>query len=67
MLTGTHEVQVQEALRRTVRAGDVVWDVGANIGSFALLAAGLVGPAGRVIAIEPEAGCAAAIRSSAAR
>ena len=67
VLTGTHEVQVQEALRRSVRPGDVVWDVGANIGSFALLAARVVGPAGRVVAIEPEAACAAAIRASAAR
>jgi FkbM family methyltransferase len=67
VLTGTHEVQVQEALRRTVGPGAVVWDVGANIGSFALLAAHVVGPGGRVVAIEPEAGCAAAIRSNAAR
>ena len=67
VLTGTHEIQVQEALRRSAGRGDVVWDVGANIGSFSLLAARVVGPAGRVVAIEPEAGCAAAIRSSAAR
>lgn len=66
VLTGTHEVQVQEALRRSVGAGDVVWDVGANIGALSLVAARVVGPAGRVIAIEPHAGCAAAIRASAA-
>jgi len=34
VLTGTHEIQVQQALVRTVRAGDHVWDVGANIGSL---------------------------------
>lgn len=67
VLTGTHEIQVQEALRRSVGAGDVVWDVGANIGALSLLAARVVGPAGHVIAIEPHAGCAAAIRASAAR
>lgn len=67
VLTGTHEVQVQEALRRSVGAGDVVWDVGANIGALSLVAARIVGPAGRVIAVEPEAGCAAAIRAGAAR
>lgn len=67
VLTGTHEVQVQEALRRTVGAGDVVWDVGANIGALSLLAAQVVGPTGRVIALEPEAGCAAAIRANAKR
>jgi FkbM family methyltransferase len=67
VLTGTHEVQIQEALRRSVGAGDVVWDVGANIGALSLVAARVVGPAGRVIAIEPEAACAAAIRDNAAR
>jgi FkbM family methyltransferase len=67
VLTGTHEVQVQQALRRSVGAGDVVWDVGANIGALSLIAARIVGPTGRVIAVEPEAGCAAAIRANAAR
>lgn len=67
VLTGTHEVQVQEAMRRTIGPGDVIWDVGANIGSLALVAARVVGPAGRVVALEPEAGCAAAIRANAAR
>jgi FkbM family methyltransferase len=65
VLTGTHEIQVQEALIRSVRAGDVVWDVGANIGYLALVAARIVGPAGRVVAIEPDAQCAAAIRRNA--
>jgi len=66
VLTGTHEIQVQQALVRSLRAGDHVWDVGANIGSLALVAARIVGPGGRVLAIEPDAGCAAAIRRSAA-
>jgi FkbM family methyltransferase len=33
--------------------GDTVVDIGANIGSFAVLAASIVGPSGRVIAFEP--------------
>lgn len=65
VLTGTHEIQVQQALVRSVRAGDHVWDVGANIGYLALVAARLVGPAGRVLAIEPDPECAAAIRRNA--
>ena len=36
-----------------LRAGDVFLDVGANCGAYALFAARAVGPAGRVIAIEP--------------
>ncbi|CAN5497293.1 hypothetical protein BH20ACT18_BH20ACT18_04530 [soil metagenome] len=67
VLEGTHEVQVQEALRRMVGHGAVVWDVGANIGVFSLLAARIVGPSGRVVAIEPEAACAAAIGDHARR
>jgi FkbM family methyltransferase len=66
VLTGTHEIQVQQALVRSLRAGDHVWDVGSNIGYVALVAARVVGPAGRVVAIEPDAGCAAAIRTNAA-
>ena len=34
--------------------GDVVLDAGANVGDFAVLASGLVGPQGRVIAVEPN-------------
>jgi len=66
VLTGTHEIQVQQALIRSLRPGDHVWDVGANIGYLALVAARIVGPAGRVVAIEPDPDCAAAIRANAA-
>ena len=66
VLTGTHEIQVQQALVRSLRAGDHVWDVGANIGYLALVAARIVGPGGRVVAIEPDPQCAAAIRTNAA-
>lgn len=37
----------------SLKPGDVVLDVGANIGSFTLLASRLVGPKGRVVAVEP--------------
>lgn len=36
-----------------LRPGGVFLDVGANIGYFSLLAAGLVGPTGQVLALEP--------------
>src|SRR4051812_4112055 len=38
-----------------LRPGDTVVDVGANIGAFAVVAASIVGPRGRVIAFEPVA------------
>ncbi|OJW22063.1 MAG: hypothetical protein BGO49_14925 [Planctomycetales bacterium 71-10] len=40
-----------------VRPGDLVVDIGANIGYFSLLASKLVGPEGRVIAFEPSLRC----------
>ncbi len=40
-------------LERSVRPGDVVWDVGANVGVYALLAARLLGEEGTVVAVEP--------------
>ena len=36
-------------------SGATVIDIGANIGCFSILAANLVGPEGRVIAVEPDA------------
>jgi FkbM family methyltransferase len=50
---GTYERDLQNVFVRTVRAGHVVWDIGANVGFFTLLAARLAGHTGRVIAIEP--------------
>ncbi|MEP7043296.1 MAG: class I SAM-dependent methyltransferase [Dokdonella sp.] len=44
---------VTDVLRERLREGDVVLDVGANIGVVSLLAATLVGARGRVIAVEP--------------
>ena len=51
---GRYEPHVAAALRRTLGPGDAMLDVGANIGYFTLLAAGLVGPAGHVTAMEPN-------------
>jgi FkbM family methyltransferase len=59
--SGSNEVPVQKALARILRPGDIFYDVGSNIGFFSLIAARLVGPTGRVIAIEPVPGNAAVI------
>jgi|GEM_PF-324145 len=45
--------QVLRLLARILLPGDSFWDVGANIGYFALTAAKWVGPQGRVVAFEP--------------
>ncbi|MEU8551842.1 FkbM family methyltransferase [Streptomyces roseoverticillatus] len=49
---GVWEPHMTRWLTRRLRPGDTFIDVGANIGYFSLLGARLVGPAGRVVAIE---------------
>jgi FkbM family methyltransferase len=53
--------------RELVRPGDVVWDIGANVGLFAFAAAHLAGPKGTVVAFEPDAWLVQILRRSAAR
>ena len=48
------EVDVAEFLRRRLAPGMTVVDVGAHVGYFSVLASGIVGPSGRVFAIEVE-------------
>jgi hypothetical protein len=50
---GTTEPLVQASLERHLVEGDVLYDVGANVGFFSLLGARLVGPRGTVVAFEP--------------
>jgi len=55
---GTYELAVQERFSQLVRPGATVYDVGANVGLYTLLAARLVGAAGTVVAYEPAAAIA---------
>lgn len=41
-------------LRHLLKPGDTFVDIGANCGSYSLVAAQLVGPTGRVVAFEPQ-------------
>jgi FkbM family methyltransferase len=52
--TGAHEPEVQRALARELAPGMTVWDVGAHIGFFTVLAARRVGGRGRAHAFEPN-------------
>lgn len=54
MAVGLYELDTARWLRRLLRPGMSFADCGANIGYFTLLAARLVGPAGRVDAFEPD-------------
>jgi len=51
---GTHEPDLQAGLPRFIKPGMTVFDVGANIGFFAVAAANLVGEHGKVVAFEPN-------------
>lgn len=52
-LFGVWEPNISAWMVGHLRTGDVVIDVGANIGYYSLLASQQVGPTGRVIAFEP--------------
>lgn len=64
---GTNELPVQEAMAARLRPGGVFYDVGSNIGFFAMIAARLVGPGGKSYAFEPVPANAACIRANAGR
>jgi FkbM family methyltransferase len=59
------EVPVEEAFLSLLQPGAVVYDVGANIGWYSLLAARAVGPTGKVIAFEPSVRNAALVQANA--
>jgi len=50
---GSYECGKRKAFERVVERGTVVFDIGAHVGFYTLLAAALVGPQGTVIAFEP--------------
>lgn len=50
---GTYERDKVEAFAEVVRPGHVVWDIGAHVGFYTLLASRRVGPLGKVYAFEP--------------
>jgi FkbM family methyltransferase len=66
--SGTYESNVHELLVRSLGSGDVIVDVGANIGVHSLpLARRVRGLGGLVLAFEPAADTAARLRTTATR
>jgi len=53
IVKGQFEIGERRFLTKVLRKGDCFVDVGANIGLFTVLAGKLVGPSGKVIALEP--------------
>lgn len=54
-LSGRYEPNEMTVMNCLIDEGDVVVDVGANLGLYTLIAASKVGPSGRVLAFEPSA------------
>lgn len=61
---GQWEPVISDWFRQHIRPGDVVIDVGANVGWYTLLAAKLVGPTGRVISVEASPTIAGRLRAN---
>ena len=53
IVRGTYERDEVEYVRRLLRPGDIVLDLGAHVGFFTIQMAAIVGPGGRVYAFEP--------------
>jgi len=64
---GACEPEVQRALQKHLRPGMTVYDLGANIGFFSLLAARLVGHGGHVTAFEADPEISARLRGHITR
>jgi FkbM family methyltransferase len=52
---GSFEYEKQQAFKREIAAGDIVYDLGANVGFYSLLASVLTGEKGHVYCFEPLA------------
>lgn len=50
---GTYELEKQKLFEKIVKEGDIVYDIGAHVGFYTLLASELVGERGKVFAFEP--------------
>lgn len=54
LLFGERELEHKIMLERFLKPGMNVLDIGANIGYYALMELGLIGPSGRLVAVEPS-------------
>ena len=66
LLLGSYEVDQTSIITQRLQPGSVLFDVGAAVGYYTLLAAPLVGPEGRVVSFEPDSKNAAFLRKHVA-
>jgi FkbM family methyltransferase len=62
LLFGKRELEHKRLMEMIVVPGTTIFDIGANIGYYAVMESRLLGPSGRVIAIEPSAANVALLR-----
>jgi FkbM family methyltransferase len=65
IIKGAYEPLQTELFLASLHEGDVLWDIGANVGYYAVLAARKVGPSGKVVAFEPDHGNLLLLRDNA--
>ncbi|MEO7177105.1 MAG: FkbM family methyltransferase [Saprospiraceae bacterium] len=51
---GKIDTEIATVILHCIRPSQSVWDIGANLGYFSLIAADQVGPKGQILAIEPD-------------
>lgn len=49
-----YEQIIQDRIKKYIKKGDLVFDIGSNIGQYAIMFTGLVGEEGKVICYEPD-------------
>ncbi len=54
LLSDEYEVSEFAAVSRLIKSGETFLDIGSNVGIWSLCASRLIGPTGRVIAVEPN-------------
>ncbi len=60
------DVELIQMASSHIKPGEIVWDIGANVGVFGAAASAKCGPAGRVLCVEPDLMLAQLIRRTAA-
>src|SRR5262249_12766547 len=63
---GDVDPKIPRTLARLLDEGDTLIDIGANIGLVSMQCLPLIGPAGRVVAVEPQPRCCDALAESIA-
>lgn len=58
-----YEDRFSQALLSEIRPGDIVWDVGANVGFYTMQFSEVVGPTGQIVAFEPNPACVRSIEA----